>query len=140
LNNPELIKAQVKKLQNLVRFNDEAELLMMISIAIDKMIRLITIHPDVWFMDVTHGTNSQWRDLSMLAIKTTTGKTFPGNLSIIPSWKWWIFHCIYLYAFIYLNGVNTCSCNCLVLCNKDKLEYGPFENRILTNHTFKDLR
>ena len=138
LNNPELIEAEVEKLWKLLRLNDEAELLMMISIAIDKMIRFVTMHPEVWFMDVTHGTNRQRRDLFMLAIRTPTGETFPGNLTIIPSQKRWIFHCIYWYAFIHLYGVDTCSHNCLVLCDEDKSEYGPFENQIVTNNTFKD--
>ena len=57
LNNPELIEVEVETLQKSLRLNDEAELLMMISIATDEMIRLVTMHPEVWFMDVTHGTN-----------------------------------------------------------------------------------
>jgi len=48
-----------------------------------------------WFMDVTHGTNRQQRDLFMLAIRTPTVETFPGYITIIPSQKRWIFHCIY---------------------------------------------
>jgi len=63
LNNPELIEAEVETLRKSLRLNDEAELLMMISIATDEMIRLVTMHPEVWFMDVTHGTNRQQRDL-----------------------------------------------------------------------------
>ena len=93
-----------------------------------------------WFMDVTHGTNRQQRDLFMLAIRTPTGETFPGNITIIPSQKRWIFHCIYRYAFIHLCGTDTCSHNRLVLCDKDESEYGPFENQILTNKTIKDSR
>ena len=138
LNNPELIEAEVETLRKSLRLNDEAELLMMISIATDEMIRLVTMHPEVWFMDVTHGTNRQRRDLFMLAIRTPTGETFPGNITIIPSQKRWIFHCIYRYAFIHLCGTDTCSHNRLVLCDKDESEYGPFENQILTNKTFKD--
>jgi hypothetical protein len=140
LNNPELIEAEVETLRKSLRLNDEAELLMMISIATDEMIRLVTMHPEVWFMDVTHGTNRQRRDLFMLAIRTPTGETFPGNITIIPSQKRWIFHCIYRYAFIHLYGTDTCSRNRLVLCDEDESEYGPFENQILTNKTFKDSR
>ena len=140
LNNPELIDAEVETLRKSLRLNDESELLMMISIATDEMIRLVTMHPEVWFMDVTHGTNRQRRDLFMLAIRTPTGETFSGNITIIPSEKKWIFHCIYRYAFIHLYGTDTCSRNCLVLCDEDESEYGPFENQILTNKTFKDSR
>jgi len=70
LNNPELIEAEVETLRKSLRLNDEAELLMMISTATDEMIRLVTMHPEVWFVDVTHGTNRQQRDLFMLAIRT----------------------------------------------------------------------
>ena len=37
-----------------------------------------------------------------------------------------------------LYGTDTCSRNRLVLCDEDESEYGPFENQILTNKTFKD--
>ena len=114
----EHIDAEVETLRKTLRLNDESELLMMISIVTDEMIRLVTMHPEVWFMDVTHGTNRQRRDLFMLVIRTPTGETFSGNITIIPSQKRWIFHCIYRYAFIHLYGTDTCSRNRLVLWTK----------------------
>jgi hypothetical protein len=41
LNNPDLIEAEVETLRKSLRLNDEAELLMMISIATDETIRLV---------------------------------------------------------------------------------------------------
>ena len=38
------------------------------------------------------------------------------------------------------NGTDTCSHNRLFLCDEDESEYGPFENQILTNKTFKYSR
>jgi len=71
----------------------------------------------------------------MLAIRTPTGETFPGKITIIPSQKRWIFHCIYQYAFLHLYGTDTCSRNRLVLCDEDESEYGPFEIQILISCT-----
>ena len=112
----------------------------MVSLATDGTIRLVSMHPEVWFMDVTGGTNRQNRDLFMMAIRWPTGETFPGNLTVIPSGKRWIFHCIYQHAFLALYGRETCSRNRLSLCDEDDSEYGPFENCIETVKEFKDSR
>ena len=44
-------------------------------------------------------------------------------------------NCIYRYAFLHLYGTDTCSRNCLVLCDEDESEYGSFENQILISCT-----
>ena len=35
--------------------NDKSQMLVMLSIATDKMIQLVAMYPDVWFMDTTAG-------------------------------------------------------------------------------------
>ncbi len=35
--------------------NDKSQMLVMFSMATDKMIRLVAMYPDVWFMDTTAG-------------------------------------------------------------------------------------
>ena len=94
------------------------KLLLLVSIVTDGMIRLVAMHPEVWCVDCTGGPNNNQMDLFMMAVRAPTGATFPGNLTVIPSGKRWIFMCIYHLAFVQLYGEITCSRNCLALCNK----------------------
>ena len=134
---PELIEKEIMEIRKQLRLSKNAKLLMIVSIAIDDMVRLVSMHPEVWFMDVTGGTNLQNRDLFMLAICKPTGETFPGNLTVIPSGKRWIFVCLYEIGFIALYGSVTCPRNCKTLCDEDDAEYGPFENAIATLPEFE---
>jgi hypothetical protein len=50
------------------------------------------------------GTNNQKKELFVMAVRSPSGKTFPGNFTIIPSAKKWVFHVIYRLAFLSLYG------------------------------------
>jgi hypothetical protein len=71
-----------------------------------------------------------------MAIRTPAGKTFPGNYTIIPSSKMWIFHSIFRLAFLNLYGEHICSMNRLVLTDKEDAEYRAFETMIATHDAF----
>jgi hypothetical protein len=58
-----------------------------------------------------------------MAIRTPTGKTFPGNFMIIPSSKKWVFHAIFWHAFLSLYGEFICSLNRLDLTDEEDAEY-----------------
>ena len=73
------------------------------------------------------------KELFVMAIQTSTGKTFPGNFTIIRSAKKWVFHAIYHLAFLSLYGDLICSLNWLVLTDKEDAEYRSFENLIVTH-------
>ena len=72
-----------------------------------------------------------------MAVRTPSGKTLPGNLSIIPSEQSWVFHAIYQYAFPHLYSSEVCSRNRLVLTDEDEAEYKSFEALIETTSDFK---
>jgi len=114
-----------------------ARILLLLSLATDDMIRQVAMHPQVWFMDCTHGVNRQKKDWFIMAVRTPAGKTFPGNLTVIPSGRRWVFSTIYQLAFVFLYGKLTCSRNRLALCDADYCEYGPFEDAIATNDIFR---
>jgi hypothetical protein len=63
-----------------------------------------------------------------MAIRTPTGKTFPGNYTIIPPSKKWVFHSIFRLAFMSLYGEHVCSMNRLVLTNEEDAEYHAFNS------------
>ncbi len=72
-----------------------------------------------------------------MAIRTPTGRTFPGNFTIIPSAKKWGFHAIYRLTFLSLYGEHICSLNQLVLTDEEDAEYRSFENLIVTHEMFQ---
>jgi len=84
------------------------------------------------------GTNPQKRQLFVMAVRTATGTTLPGNLTIIPSEQKWVFHSnsIYSLAFRYLYSDAVCCRNRLLLSDEDDAEYGSFEALIDTSGIF----
>ena len=71
-----------------------------------------------------------------MAVRTSTGSTLPGNLTIIPSEQKWVFHSIYSLAFRYLYSDEICSRNRVVLTDEDDAEYTSFEGLIETSSIF----
>jgi hypothetical protein len=72
----------------------------------------------------------------VMAIRTPTGRTFPGYFTIILSAKKWVFHAVYCLAFLSLYGEHICSLNQLVLTDKEDAEYCSFENLFVTHEMF----
>ena len=73
----------------------------------------------------------------MLAVRSPTGKEFPGNYTIIPSAKKWVFHAIYCLAFLSLYCEHICLLNQLVITDEEDAEYHSFETLILTHEMFR---
>ena len=73
-------------------------------------------------MFLSSGTNRHRKELFVMAVRTPSGKTFPGNFSIIPSAKKWVFHAIFRLAFLELYGDEVCSMNRLVLTDEEDAE------------------
>ena len=128
---PEVAK-EIAEIRKQLRIKKGTKVLLLVSMATDEMIRIVSMHPEVWFQDVTTGTNRQNRDLFIMATRTTISKTFPGNLTVIPSGKRWIFFIIFHIAYLALFGAVTCSRNRLSLFDEDDCETGPFQNALAT--------
>jgi hypothetical protein len=75
-----------------------------------------------------------------MCVQTPCGKTFPGNFTIIPSSKKWVFNAIFRLAFLQLYGTGICSMNRFVLTDKEDAEYGSFEALIALNDIFKSSK
>ena len=86
------------------------------------------------------GTNRHKKELFVMAVRTPSGKIFPGNFSIIPSAKKWVFHAIFRLAFLELYGDEVCSMNHLVLTDEEDTEYKPFESLTATNDKYKSSK
>jgi hypothetical protein len=72
-----------------------------------------------------------------MAVRTPSGRTFPGNFTIIPSAQKWVFHAIFRLTFTSLYGEQVCSLNRLVLTDEEDAEYCSFETMIATHDSFK---
>ncbi len=72
-----------------------------------------------------------------MAVCFPSGKTFPGNFTIIPSANKWVFHAIYRLAFLSLYVDHICSLNWLVITDEEDAEYCSFETLILTHEMFR---
>ena len=71
-----------------------------------------------------------------MAVRTPSGNTLPGNLSIIPSEQKWVFHALYQHAFPQLYSSEVCFRNRLVLTDEDEAEYRSFEDLIQVTKEF----
>ena len=83
------------------------------------------------------GTNNQKKELFVMAVHSPTSKTFPGNFTVIPSAKKWVFHAILRLAFLSLYGEHICLLNWLVIMYEEDAEYHSFETLILTHEMFR---
>ena len=52
---PKQIENDLKSMRDDFLLNKKIQMLVMISMATDEMIRLVAMYPDVWFMDTTAG-------------------------------------------------------------------------------------
>ena len=52
---PKQIEDDLKSMREDFLINDKSQMLVMLSMATDKMIRLVAMYPVVWFMDTTAG-------------------------------------------------------------------------------------
>ena len=119
--------------------NKGTQVLLLLLLATDEMVHLVSMYPEKWFLDCTGCTNIQMRDLFVMAVRTPEGKTFPGNLTIIPSGQIWVFVAIYKQAFVHLYGdVTVLRCR-LVITDEDFSQYHSLENLIFSQKEFEKI-
>jgi hypothetical protein len=132
----EKVKDEVANLRIELGLKRGTKILLLLSLASDEMIRLVTAYPEVFFMDVTAGTNRQKRGMFLAVVKDSSGKTYPGNITIVPSEKSWVFGCIFEHAFCQLYGKATLLMTQLCLTDDDRSEHGPLDNLISSGSIF----
>jgi hypothetical protein len=52
---PQQIKDDIQALRDDFLLNGKSKMLVLVSMATDEMINLVSMYPDVWFMDTTDG-------------------------------------------------------------------------------------
>ncbi len=91
----------------------------------------------IYLYTLFSGTNRQKKELFVVTVRSASGDTLPGNLTIIPSAQKWVFHAIYQQAFPHLYSSDVCPRNRLVLTDEDTSQFKPFESLISTTNIFK---
>ena len=84
---PHLLKKHLDRMMNEMNYKDGTEIILLISIASDEMMRMVHTNPEKFFFDVTARVNRQKRELFLMVVKATCGSTFIGNATFIPSGK-----------------------------------------------------
>ncbi len=92
---------------------------------------------DIYFYAFFTGTNQQKKVLFVMAVRSASGDTLPGNLTVIPSAQKWVFHAIYQHAFPQLYSPEVCTRNRLVLTDKDTSQFKLFESLVSITNIFK---
>jgi hypothetical protein len=126
------LNQELRKLKKQMSYKVGTEILLALSAASDEMMRVVHMFPEVIYMDVISGTNKQKRDLFLMVVKDGNGKTFVGNITVIPSQQRWVFMKIYQTFFVYLYGIVTVSRFQLAVMDDDVSAHGPFDCLIKT--------
>ena len=79
----------------------------------DEDVRLLQLFPDVFFMDITFGTNNELRPLFKLCGIDANRQNFTGVNFFLPSKKRWVFHFLINEGIPLLLGNQvTLPCTC----------------------------
>lgn len=81
--------------------------------------RLVSLYPEVLFMDVTSQTNNEKRGLFLVAGKDSTGSAFTATRMFLPSEQKWVFHWIFKHALPLLLGTTSIKRNSIVITDGD---------------------
>ena len=132
MTSPTLLKKELKRLKNEMKYKDGTEIVLLISIASDEMIKVVHMNPEVMYIDVTANTNRQKRVLFLMVVKSACGSSFIGNATFLPCGKKWVFMKIFQIAFLELYVLDTLQWNRLCLTDEGICEFGPLDNCIAT--------
>ena len=121
------LKNQLRALRKKMEYRPGTEILLAVSLATDEMVRAVHMFPEVFYMDTTAKTNRENRDLFLMVVKNRNGKTYIGNVTVVPSLRKWVFLKIYQHFFLALYGKVTIGRNRLALTDNDVAEHGPFD-------------
>jgi hypothetical protein len=129
---PERMEEHIKSLRTEMNYKDDTEIVLILSFALDEMIRMVNMFPEVFFMDVTCSTNRQNKPLFLMVLKDANGEAHIGNISVLPSEKRWVFNEIFKTVFTKLYGESMIHRNRLMLTDEDSAEVEPIMNSIAT--------
>ena len=76
---------EVKKLWEIKGIKNNIDVLLLFLWVLNKELCMATMHPECLFVDLTHGANSQNKQLNMVAFKDGDNNVFPGAHAFQPN-------------------------------------------------------
>ena len=76
---------EVKKLHQSEGINNNTDVFLLFIWVLNKELRMVTMHSKCLSVDLTHGTNSQNKQLNMVAFKDGNNNVFPGAHAFQPN-------------------------------------------------------
>ena len=106
-----------------MKLTDRQSLLLAIAWITDTERRLVSMFPEVLYMDVTSQTNNEKRGLFLVAGKDGNGEAFTALRIYLPSEQKWVFQWIFSHCLPFLLGNRVLSRNNLCITDGDKNKY-----------------
>jgi hypothetical protein len=106
-----------------LQLTDSQSILLAVAWISDEERRLVSMFPEVLFMDVTSQTNNEKRGLFMVAGKDSHGRGFTATRIFLPSEQKWVFRWIFSHALPFLFSQSVLKRNCVVITDGDSNMY-----------------
>ena len=120
-----------------LKLTDSQSLLLAVAWVTDEELLLLEMFPEVWFMDVTSGTNKEGRGLFLVAGKDSNNNGFTGVRIFLPSEQLWVFDWIYRDCLPSLLGEDIIRRNQLCLTDGDPQMYGALRTQQLNKEVWQ---
>ena len=104
---------------------NEGKMLVLFLFNNAQEMRLLRMHPDVWQMDTTHGTNSEKKELFTIAATDGNKKAFTVCRAYIPNAQAWVFATLFNDCLPIFLGNQILSRNKLIMTDGATNEYVP---------------
>ncbi len=78
----ERMEEHIKLLHSKMNYKDGTDIVLILFFASDKMICMVNMFPEVFFMDVTCSMNCQNKLLFLMVLKYANGEAHIGNISV----------------------------------------------------------
>ncbi|MGH7974394.1 MAG: hypothetical protein ACREBR_02615 [bacterium] len=117
-----------RRIREELEISDSQSLLLAVAWVTDGERRLLSMHPEVLFMDVTMQTNKEKRGLFLVAGKDGNSKGFTGARIFLPSEQRWVFHWVFSHCLPALLTEQVIAMNQLVITDGDSDAYIPLRN------------
>jgi len=106
-----------------LKLSDNQSLLLAVAWTTDDEVLLMEMFPEVWFLDVTAGTNKEGRGLFLVVGKDSSNMGFTGVTILLPSEKLWVFDWIFRHCLPSLLPTSTIRRNKVCVTDGDPQMY-----------------
>jgi hypothetical protein len=106
-----------------LKLSDDQSILLAVGWISDSERRLVSMFPEVLFMDVTSQTNNEKRGLFVVAGKDSCARGFTATRIFLPSEQKWVFSWIFGSALPFLFGHSVLKKNHIVITDGDSNMY-----------------